>query len=280
MTGAREGVVQDRREPSVHPQPIFAELLVEDRGEERVRESDCPVVALDHLRGDGGIECAGGDTGPTENSLRGRPERRGQGEGITRRRGKAVDPRAHELLQGLRNREVRRGSTSASSACASSSAKNGFPPERSWMRSNVWRPNALPRRSRRSRCSAPTLSGPIGTRWICSEPKAPSSSEGMSASATRRASKHETLVPVGRRSANASALDDDGSSHCTSSTAISNGDWSLSNCRAPRTATATARRSTGRRAIGSRSKATSSAYRRGGGKRREHLVENVLEEIA
>ena len=106
MTGAREGVVQDRREPSVHPQPILAELLVEDRREERMRESDCAVVALDHLRDDGGIECAGGDTGATENKLRGRPERCGQGQGIMCRRGKAVDPRAHELLQGLRNREV------------------------------------------------------------------------------------------------------------------------------------------------------------------------------
>ena len=106
MTGAREGVVQDRREPSVHPQPILAELLVEDRGEERMRESDRPVVALDHLRDDRSIECRGGDTGATENELRGRPERCGQGEGITRRRGKAVDPRAHEPLQGLGNREV------------------------------------------------------------------------------------------------------------------------------------------------------------------------------
>ena len=62
------------------------------------------------------------------------------------------------------------GSVSPSSARATSSAKNGFPPERSWMRSNVWRANGLPSRSRSNRWSAPTLSGPIRSRWTLSAP--------------------------------------------------------------------------------------------------------------
>ena len=47
---------------------------------------------------------------------------------------------------------------------ASSSAKNGFPPDRSWIRSSVWRGNDVPSRSRRKRWSAPALSGPTTSR--------------------------------------------------------------------------------------------------------------------
>ena len=52
------------------------------------------------------------------------------------------------------------GSASSPSACATSSAKNGFPSDRSWIRSRVCRGNDRRSRSRRTRCSAPALSGP------------------------------------------------------------------------------------------------------------------------
>ena len=70
------------------------------------------------------------------------------------------------------------GSTCAPRAWASSSAKNGFPPEVSWIRSSVWRANGLPTRSRRKRWSAPTLSGPTNSRWTRSGSSARSRAEG------------------------------------------------------------------------------------------------------
>ena len=130
------------------------------------------------------------------------------------------------------------GSTSASRTRASSSAKNGFPPDRSWMRSNVWRANGLPSRSRRSRWSAPTLSGPdrqpLGRAPRRAPARAPTAA--LRRQAAGRAAR-EPGSPPSLRSANASALDEDGSSHWTSSTATRSGPRSLRSCSASRTAT-------------------------------------------
>ena len=112
--------------------------------------------------------------------------------------GKPGEPRAHELLERLGNRQRLSGSASTSSTRASSSAKNGLPPDRSWMRSSVWRAKGLPSRSRRNRCSAPTLSGPTGSRWTRSAPSARSSSDGVAPSTRRRASSR---APGSRRAA-------------------------------------------------------------------------------
>ena len=80
-------------------------------------------------------------------------------------RRKSGETGADELLQRLRNRRAARaGRRPRRAHAASSSAKNGFPPDCSWMRSSVWRANGLPKRSWRSRCSAPTLSGPTRSR--------------------------------------------------------------------------------------------------------------------
>jgi len=151
---------------------------------------------------------------------------------------------------------------SALRARASSRPKNGFPPDVSWRRSNVWRGNGLPRRSCSSRWRAPTLSGPTGTRWRRSADSACSSNDGRAPSATRCARSTRMLFPPSLRSANTSALDDDESSHWTSSTAIRSGLPSLRSWSASRTATASARSSTRPSDPSSRRSAARSARRR------------------
>ena len=84
------------------------------------------------------------------------------------------------------------GSMSASSTRASSSAKNGFPPDRSWMRSSVCRAKGLRSRSRRRRWSAPTLSGPTASRSVPSAPSACSRAVGSALETLRRASSRST----------------------------------------------------------------------------------------
>ena len=66
--------------------------------------------------------------------------------------------------------------------------------------SKVWRAKLVPRRSRRSRCSAPTLSGPTGTRRTCAGGSASSSADVCGPSAERRASSTRTrLAGAGAR---------------------------------------------------------------------------------
>ena len=156
------------------------------------------------------------------------------------------------------------GSTSASSTRASSRAKNGFPPERSWMRSSVCRAKGLSSRSCRRRCSAPTLSGPTASRRTRSSSSACSSSLGPSPSPSRRASSTSMESDSIRRSANASTVDEAGSSHWTSSTAITSCPLSPRSCSTSRTATASARWSTMPPDPSSSRSACSSARRLGG----------------
>ncbi len=89
----------------------------------------------------------------------------------------------------------------------------------------------------------------------------PSSNEWAS---SRRASRSDTGLASRRRKANASAVDEDASSHWTSSTAIRTGSRPERAWRTLRTATPSARRSTA--SPGSRRSATSSARRCGGGR--------------
>src|SRR5262245_31721493 len=153
------------------------------------------------------------------------------------------------------------GSTSRCSARAISRAKNGFPPERSWIRSSVWRAKVLPSRSRSSRWTAPTLSG---STWTRSGGTADSSSDSSTPSSSRLASRSRTLLSSSRLSPKARAAADEGSSHWTSSTPTTTGSRSLSAARTSRTATESALWSTGSSGDSSSSSATSRARRRGG----------------
>ena len=111
---------------------------------------------------------------------------------------------------------------------------------------------------------APTLSGPTRTRSIRSGSSEPSTADARTASSSRRVQSSNTLAPGRRRRANPSALADESSNHCRSSIASNTGSFAVSDSRAPRTATPSARTSTARPAASSISSATSSARRRGG----------------
>jgi hypothetical protein len=131
------------------------------------------------------------------------------------------------------------------------------------MRTRVWRGNAPPSRSRSSRWRAPTLSGPSRNLPTGSGPSADSSSDDAMPSASRRASSRRTFAPSSLRSAKASALEEDASSHWTSSIAITRVPCALNPWSAPRTATASARGSTGSPDASSTRSAISSARRCG-----------------
>ena len=129
------------------------------------------------------------------------------------------------------------------------------------MRSSVGRGKTRSSRSRRTACSAPTVSGPTCRRSTDGAGSADSRLVG-SIVPERRASRR-CICPAERRRANASAAVDDGSNHCTSSTATSSGCASASSSSALRTATPSARGSS-ESCVSSRRRATSSARRRGG----------------
>ncbi|MFL6013184.1 MAG: hypothetical protein ACJ74P_02595 [Gaiellaceae bacterium] len=105
MTGAQQRVADDSRETFVNAAPLFAQRLVEDGREQRVREANQPVLALDDMRGNRRFEDADGDARPPEQSLRGRAERRGERERPAGGCRECVDPGAYELLERLGDRE-------------------------------------------------------------------------------------------------------------------------------------------------------------------------------
>src|SRR5262245_34085128 len=57
VTGAEDGVVDEPRDPRVYAAPLFAKTAVENGREQWVGEADRSVLALDHARGQGGLEC-------------------------------------------------------------------------------------------------------------------------------------------------------------------------------------------------------------------------------
>ena len=88
---------------------------------------------------------------------------------------------------------------------------------------------------------APTLSGPTGRSCTRRAPSACSEPRGCAPSTSRRASSRDTRLAASLRIANASAPDEDGSSHWMSSTATRTGSSSVRSCSASRTATERAR---------------------------------------
>ena len=102
---AEERVLDDSRDPQVNLPPLLAEILVEDGREQRMGEANRPAVALDHVRDDRRVQRLRRNARPLEHGLRGRAERRGERERLARGRREAGDPRAHELLERLGNRQ-------------------------------------------------------------------------------------------------------------------------------------------------------------------------------
>ena len=105
VTRAEERVLDDPRNSSVNASSLVAQVEVENRRQQRVREANRAVLALDHVRGECRRERVGRNTCPLQKRLRRRPQRRGERERVARHRGKSGEPRADELVQPLRNRK-------------------------------------------------------------------------------------------------------------------------------------------------------------------------------
>jgi hypothetical protein len=105
VAGAEERIFDDFRDTSVDTCPPLAQVQVEDRRKQRVREANRPVLALDHVCHCCRFERACLNARPLEQSLRRRAERCGEGKRLASGRGERVDPRAYELFERLGNRE-------------------------------------------------------------------------------------------------------------------------------------------------------------------------------
>ena len=70
-----------------------------------MRETDGPVLAFDDVRGERRLERLSRNAGTLEERLRGRAQRRRDGERLAGERRQVGDPRAHELLERLGDRE-------------------------------------------------------------------------------------------------------------------------------------------------------------------------------
>ena len=105
MTRPEERILDDPRNSSVNASSLVAQVEVENRRKQRVREPNRAVLALDHVRGDCRRERVGRNTCALQERLRRRPQCRGERERVTRHRGKCGEPCADELVQLLRNRE-------------------------------------------------------------------------------------------------------------------------------------------------------------------------------
>jgi hypothetical protein len=157
-----------------------------------VGEANRAVLALDHVGVGRRRERVGRNPARSRSDADAVPSAEAKRERVARRRGKPGEPRADELVQRLRDRErPERVDVPVENACQLQ-RKNGLPPDRSWMRSSVWRAKDLPKRSCRSRWSAPTLSGPTRSRWTRSASSACSSPDRSAPSTSRRASSTRT----------------------------------------------------------------------------------------
>ena len=105
MAGAEQRFVDDARQTSVNAPTLVAEVPIQDGREQRVREADHPVLALDHVRGDRGIERIRRNARPCHQRLRHGSRCRGERQRLACRLGEPRDPRSHELLERPGNRE-------------------------------------------------------------------------------------------------------------------------------------------------------------------------------
>ena len=172
-------------------------------------EADHPVFALDHARGDCRLERVRRDPRPLEQRLRGRAQRGGECERLAGRRREPGEPRAHELLEGLGTGAAASGSTSVRGAGQLQReervpARPLVDPEQRLAREGLRADHAEADGARR-RSSGPTtaVDGSCGERALQLADCAPPS-------ASRRASRRTHLAASSRRSANASAADEDG----------------------------------------------------------------------
>ena len=189
-----------------------------------MRETDERAVTFDDPRRDGGLERVCGDSRLLEQRLRRRADGGRDREGLLRPGGKRFEPRAHELVERLRDRKrPQRFDVSGKDA------RDLEREERVPAGAFVDAEQRLPwkRRSRVDRAGTdgarPHSAGRRPRAARRSPPSACSSSDCRVSSPSRLASRTVTALESSRRRAKASACDDAGSSHWTSSIATSVG---------------------------------------------------------
>jgi hypothetical protein len=105
VTGTEERVVDDAGNTLVNAATLLSQVLVKDRGQQRVREANGPVFAFDHICSERRAERVCRNARPLEERLRRSSHRGGERERLTGGGGELVDPRAHELFERLGNRK-------------------------------------------------------------------------------------------------------------------------------------------------------------------------------
>jgi hypothetical protein len=105
VTGAVERVFNDLGKPHMNAVTLVAEIAVENRRQQRMRETDGAVLAFYDMRGERRLECVGRDPRPLQKRYRWRPKRGRERKRVACGRGKRGEPRANELVEGLRNPE-------------------------------------------------------------------------------------------------------------------------------------------------------------------------------
>ena len=74
VTGVEERIVDDARNTLVDAAPLLSQVLVKDRGQQRVREANRPVLALDYIGRERGPERICLNARPLEDRLRRCPQ--------------------------------------------------------------------------------------------------------------------------------------------------------------------------------------------------------------
>ncbi len=103
VTGAKHRLFGDLRDPCVNGPPLFAEIVVEDRRQQRVCEADHPALTLDHARGDRRVERVRCNARALQQRLRRRAHGGRECKRFANGRGERRDPRPHDFFDRLRD---------------------------------------------------------------------------------------------------------------------------------------------------------------------------------
>src|SRR5262245_65540937 len=104
MARANDGIVDYLCNPRVNAPTVVAEVAVERRRQQWMREVDRPVATFDDLGGDGRVERPGCDAYPFEERFGARPPGGRDAERLSRGRRKVGDSRSAEVVARVRTR--------------------------------------------------------------------------------------------------------------------------------------------------------------------------------
>jgi hypothetical protein len=103
VASLEERIVDDCGDTAVHVDRLRTEVAVENRRQQRMRETNRSVLALDDVRGECGLERPRLEARSLQDGLRCRTQRRRERERLARRLREAMEPCAHEPFECLGN---------------------------------------------------------------------------------------------------------------------------------------------------------------------------------